>query len=135
MSTADFRQLRGVARTMILPLYARAVQSKRRKPILLDPHAQTILDQLQLSSSELADLDKESKLLPIVACVAATIYDRWVKEFLDQHPSGTIVEIAPASTLASNASTTAKQPGSISISPNHWRSESASFKRLRVGTS
>jgi O-methyltransferase involved in polyketide biosynthesis len=95
VSTADFRQLRGVARTMVLPLYARAVQSKRRNPILLDPHAQEILDQLQLSPDELADLDKESKLLPIVACVAATIYDRWVKEFLDQYPTGTIVEIGP----------------------------------------
>jgi O-methyltransferase involved in polyketide biosynthesis len=94
-SSNEFQQLRGVARTMVLPLYARAMESQRRRPILFDPKAQQILDELGLSSEELNDLHKESKLLPVVACVAATIYDRWVGEFLAQYPNGTIVEIGP----------------------------------------
>lgn len=80
---------------MILPLYARASESKRAKPILRDPRALEILEQLGCTDQELADLEKESKLLPVVACVAATIYDRWVGEFLHNHPDGTIVEIGP----------------------------------------
>ncbi|MBY0588778.1 class I SAM-dependent methyltransferase [bacterium] len=95
MSKAEFRELKGVARTMILPLYARASESKRARPILRDPRAQQILEQLNCSPEELADLEKESKILPVVACVAATIYDRWISDFLDQHPTGTIVEIGP----------------------------------------
>ena len=90
MTESSFQQLGKVQRTMVIPLFARAKESLRKDPIVFDERAGEILRQIDYDTTE---LEKESDILQVVACVAATIFDRWTRNFLEEHPEGTIVEI------------------------------------------
>ena len=90
MTESSFQDLGNVQRTMVIPLFARAKESLRANPIVLDKRAGEILAEINYDTAE---LEKQSDSLQVVACVAANIFDRWTKQFLAEHPDGTIVEI------------------------------------------
>ena len=81
-------QLSPVEETMLIPLFARAVESRRKHPILKDPRAAEIADTIDW------DFTPFHQRIRVVACVMRTLmFDAWVRQFLAQHPAGTVVEI------------------------------------------
>lgn len=86
----DVTTLGTVQETLLIPLWARARESREPNPILRDPKAAEIVASLDYDFSR---FERETKLTQIVACVLATIFDRWTRKFLEEHPDGTVVEI------------------------------------------
>lgn len=79
-----------VSETLMIPLWSRAIESQRRRPLLHDPKAAEIVASL--------DYDFESRFaharrLAFRACLRTAMIDRWVLDFLRRHPGGTVVEI------------------------------------------
>jgi O-methyltransferase involved in polyketide biosynthesis len=79
-----------IQETMLIPLWARAMESKRADAILLDPLAVQMVESIHYDFDKFA---RETKVTQQVACVLATIFDGWVKDFLREHPDGAVVEI------------------------------------------
>ncbi|MFV8755858.1 class I SAM-dependent methyltransferase [Nannocystaceae bacterium ST9] len=82
--------LGNVSETLMIPLWCRAIETDRRRPILRDPKAREIIDQLDY------DFDRRfahARRLAFRACLRTVMIDRWVLEFLREHPRGRVVEI------------------------------------------
>ena len=93
-----------VSETLLLPLYARAIESRSRDPILVDKKALEItkkLDQVfSRSDSRLHQRLRKGRLrrvagkkLAVALSLRTRRFDRYCKEFLEEHPDGTIVEL------------------------------------------
>jgi len=81
-------QLGAVQETLLIPLYARAMETVRAHPLLVDDKA------LELVRSIDYDFAKFGRGPSIVGCVLrSTIFDEWVRTFLRRFPTGTVVEI------------------------------------------
>ncbi|MEO3764083.1 class I SAM-dependent methyltransferase [Streptomyces sp. B8F3] len=77
-----------VQETLLIPLYGRAVENRKDEPALRDPRAEEIV------ASVFYDFARFDELPSLVGTVLRTaLFDRWVREFLTAHPSGTVVEI------------------------------------------
>lgn len=83
--------LGNVQKTLFLPLWGRAVESKKARPLLVDESAIRIIDQVDYDFSPLAqNMDPLSQLAWIKR---ALICDRVVRQFLKDYPAGAIVNI------------------------------------------
>jgi len=81
-------QLGQVQETALVPLYCRALEGRRRRPILTDPKAAEIVDSIEW------DYQRFGQRRRVVACaLRSAMFDVWVREFLERHPEGTVVEI------------------------------------------
>lgn len=78
-----------VERTLLVPLWARARESARSVPVLFDPQASKLLEQLDFDPSV---LDEHASASQLGCCVRGALVDRWVSEFLTKHPKGTVIE-------------------------------------------
>lgn len=78
-----------IQETLLIPLWARAIEAGKADPILKDLKAVEILKAIDY------DFDKfvKAKGTQVGACLRGFIIDRWVRAFLQQHPEGTVVEI------------------------------------------
>lgn len=88
-------ELGTVQETLLIPLWARAAEMRRARengtePILHDPRAVEIVSGIDYPFER---FERETKLTSVIACILATIFDRWVRRFLDEYPDGAIVEI------------------------------------------
>ncbi len=78
-----------VQETLLMPLCARATQTRRRLGILNDPKAVEIVEALDYDFSKFKNSPQTQ-----VGCVLRTLqFDVWVKDFLARHPSATVVEV------------------------------------------
>ncbi|MFF2650731.1 class I SAM-dependent methyltransferase [Streptomyces sp. NPDC058045] len=77
-----------VQETLLIPLYGRAVESRKPEPALRDPRAEAIVASIDY---DFARFDGMPSLLGSVLRTA--LFDQWVSEFLTAHPDGTVVEI------------------------------------------
>jgi O-methyltransferase involved in polyketide biosynthesis len=83
-------QLGRVQETALVPLYARALESRRKRPILEDPKAIEIVDSIDW------DFRRFGQRRRVVGCaLRSAMFDVWVRDFLRLHPEGTVVEIGP----------------------------------------
>jgi O-methyltransferase involved in polyketide biosynthesis len=74
--------------TLLIPLYGRAMETKKKRPLLRDPKAIDIVESIDY------DFRKFDRGLTLIGAVLRTaMYDEWVRQFVEQHPSGTVVEI------------------------------------------
>ena len=90
-----------------MPLYARALETRRKRPLLADPKAVEIVDSIDWDFQRIAQPRR------MAGCVLrGTLFDVWVRDFLQRHPDGTVVEIGAGLTRASSGSTTAGCTGS-----------------------
>jgi hypothetical protein len=81
-------QLGQVQETALVPLYARALESRRRRPILEDPKAVEIVDSIDW------DFRRFGQRRRVVGCtLRSAMFDVWVRDFLRRHAEGTVVEI------------------------------------------
>ena len=88
MGSKEPIRLGQVQETMLIPLYARAVESRRKNPILEDPKAAEMVESIDW------DFRKFGERQRTFACaLRSAMFDDWVKEFLRFHPEGTVVEI------------------------------------------
>lgn len=81
-------QLGAVPETLLVPLYARAAESRRKRPILNDSKAIGMVESIDW------DFQRFNQRWRVIACtLRSAMFDEWVKEFLRSHPQGTVVEI------------------------------------------
>ena len=81
-------QLGRVQETALVPLYARALESRRKRPILEDPKAVEIVDSIDWDFRRFGQRER------VVGCtLRSAMFDVWVRDFLRRHPEGTVVEI------------------------------------------
>ena len=81
-------QLGPAQETLLIPLYARALESRRKRPILYDPRAVEMVDSIDW------DFQRFGQRLRVFACtLRSAMFDVWVADFLRDHPDGTVVEI------------------------------------------
>ncbi|MEU1280939.1 class I SAM-dependent methyltransferase [Streptomyces sp. NPDC005805] len=81
-------ELGEIQETLLIPLYARAVETRKRHGMLSDPRAVEMVDSLDYDFSR---FDGARSLLG--SNVRTLLIDAWVAEFLGRHPDGTVVEI------------------------------------------
>ncbi|AXG52121.1 tetracenomycin C synthesis protein [Streptomyces lincolnensis] len=81
-------ELGEIQETLLIPLYARAVETRKRHGILQDPRAVEMVESIDYDFSR---FDGAKSL--IGANLRTLQFDSWVRDFLRRHPSGTVVEI------------------------------------------
>lgn len=89
MAFAQSVQLKGVPETLMITLYARAVETQRPCPVLHDPKAVEILNQLNYDCSKF-----EQGWASQLGCVIrARQMDRIVQNFINTHPYAVIANL------------------------------------------
>ncbi len=74
--------------TLLVPLYARALETRRKRRILNDPKA------VEMVASIDWDFPRFGQRLRVFACsLRCAVFDGLVADFLARHPAGTVVEI------------------------------------------
>jgi len=80
-----------VQKTLFLPLWGRAVETRKDRPVLSDPTAVKIMESVDFDFSTIA---RNMKSITRHAWIARSLLlDRCVGEFLAAHPGGTVVNI------------------------------------------
>lgn len=81
----------GVQKTLLIPLWARARESQKAKPLLVDPRAASILDAVHYDYQR---MDKSlGEYYQLTYTIRAKMLDEQIKSFLGRCPSATIVNI------------------------------------------
>jgi O-methyltransferase involved in polyketide biosynthesis len=81
-------QLGEVQETMLIPLYARAIESRKKRSILYDRKAVEMVESIDW------DFRRFGQGWRVFACaLRSAMFDVWVADFLGRHPEGTVVEI------------------------------------------
>ncbi|MDX1927309.1 MAG: class I SAM-dependent methyltransferase [Pirellulaceae bacterium] len=84
----NIRDLTEAQSTLLMPLWARALENRHPQPLLQDRKAVEIVDSLDFDFESFA-----AKGVPQADfCIRASVIDQLVTEFLCKHPSGTVVE-------------------------------------------
>jgi O-methyltransferase involved in polyketide biosynthesis len=78
-----------VAETLLIPLCYRAEEARKLNPLIRDPKAQGIIDQLGIYPAHL----KWRPAQQTFAMLRARQFDRWAGDFIAGHPRATVVEI------------------------------------------
>ena len=81
-------QLGCVQESMLVPLYARAVETQRRHPILKDPKAVEMVAAIDWDFRRFGQRSRTAG-----CALRSALLDEWVAAFLSRHPEGTVVEI------------------------------------------
>jgi O-methyltransferase involved in polyketide biosynthesis len=84
-------ELGSVQKTLLLPLWGRAAESHKPKPLLVDETAVQIVEAIGYDFSTIArNISRITQLAWVVRCLHC---DRTIREFLRQHPGGTVVNL------------------------------------------
>jgi O-methyltransferase involved in polyketide biosynthesis len=81
--------LGAVSQTLLVPLWARAEESRRRDGVLRDPKAEAVLRALDVDLGAL----REARASQLGCCVRSVLMDGWAREFLREHPDGNVIEL------------------------------------------
>jgi len=88
MSSKQPVRLGATQETMLVPLFARAVENRRKRPILVDAKAAEMVATIEW------DFQRFNQRRRTMACVLrSAMYDEWIAEYLRRNPAGTVVEI------------------------------------------
>jgi O-methyltransferase involved in polyketide biosynthesis len=87
---ADGEQVRlgAVQETLFIPLAGRARETRKKRPILHDPKAAQIVDSVPFDTSKYG-----RGAGGLVGVIRTAVFDVWVRDFLAEHPRGTVVEL------------------------------------------
>jgi len=84
-------ELGSVQKTLLLPLWGRAVETRKQKPLLVDTTAAKIINKIDYDFSTIAGKMSE---ITRYAWIARSLHiDRTIRHFLLKHPKATIVNI------------------------------------------
>jgi len=88
MESKQSIQLGQVQESLLVPLYARACDSLKKRPILKDLKAAEMVESIDWDFKRFKQAER------MVGCILRTAsFDEYVKGFLNRHPQGTVVEI------------------------------------------
>ena len=91
MTSSTGIELGSVQKTLLLPLWGRAVESRKPNPRLVDETAVKIVDAIGYDFSTIAR--NISPITQLAWVVRALHADRTICEFLRNHPAGTVVNL------------------------------------------
>jgi O-methyltransferase involved in polyketide biosynthesis len=77
-----------IQETLLIPLYGRAVESRKPEAVLRDPAAEAMVSAIDYDFSR---FDGGPSLAGTV--MRTHLFDHWVRAFLAEHPGATVVEI------------------------------------------
>lgn len=80
-----------VQKTLFLPLWGRAHETRKAMPLLVDKTALVIIEQVDLDLDSLAD--KMNPLSQVAWIMRSNCTDRVITQFLEKHPRASIVNI------------------------------------------
>jgi O-methyltransferase involved in polyketide biosynthesis len=89
MSETLEHDLSAVSRTLLIPLYFRALESQRPDALVRDPKAVELLDQLHYDFSGVQKLKNEQ----VNYLLRMREFDRLARAFLAEHPAGVIIDL------------------------------------------
>lgn len=89
MTTKTKVNLGRVQQTLLLTLWARAVEANQAEPILKDPKSVEVIEQIDYDFSKLS----KAKGSQVSICLRSLAFDNWVTSFLTENPTGIFVEI------------------------------------------
>lgn len=75
--------------TLLIPLYSKAMESKKARPIIVDAKARDIIEKIEYDFTQL----KIPMKTQITLCIRARELDNYVREFVKKHPDGTVVHL------------------------------------------
>lgn len=84
--------LQGVEETMLIPLWARAIETRRRDALFRDDRAVEMVEAIDYDFAGFERYDLAQMLRSAVA-IRTELLDRAVAAFLDRHPDATIVNL------------------------------------------
>lgn len=84
-------ELGNIQKTLFMPVWARAVETKKAQPVLTDPMAVQIIDSVDFDFSQMTKNLKEINQIAWIA--RCKRFDLIIKDFLNENPNGTIVNI------------------------------------------
>jgi len=91
MSGTIINELGSVQKTLLLPLWGRAVETRKPRPLLVDPTAVRIIESLDY---DFATIDRNISFITQLAWIARSLHaDRTIVEFLERHPGATVVNL------------------------------------------
>jgi len=98
MSDTTHRNLSGVAETLLLPLYNRAVESQRPDAILKDEKAMALVMQMRSDAAIRDAIDQVrqipmNELLKVMRIMFTREFDRFARDFISRHPEAVVVHI------------------------------------------
>ncbi len=92
MSETPHQDLGGVAETLLIPLYIRAMESQRQDALIKDEKAVALVTQLGY------DFDRVRKIPmtegnKVARIMLTRAMDRYTRDFLSRHPQSVVVHI------------------------------------------
>ncbi len=81
-------QLGAVQQTLFIPLAARAQETRRKRAVLRDPKAAELIASIDFDAARY-----ERGFGGWLMVLRTAVYDHWVRQFLAEHPAGTVVEL------------------------------------------
>jgi O-methyltransferase involved in polyketide biosynthesis len=86
------RDLSGVAETLLIPLYVRAMESQRPDAMIKDEKAVALVTQMSFDFSRVRQI-KMNELLNSMRIIFTREMDRYARDFLSRHPEAVVVHI------------------------------------------
>jgi len=84
-------ELGGVQKTLLLPLWGRAVETRKSRPLLVDEAAVKIIASIDYDFSAIA---RNISVTTQLSWIARSLHaDRTLREFLERHPQATVVNL------------------------------------------
>ncbi len=87
--TANTDKLSNVAETMLITVWARAVETERNGGLIQDPAAMEMLKHLDYDFSAF----DQAVMSQVGCCIRANVMDRQAQNFLDQHPDAVVIQL------------------------------------------
>lgn len=89
MATLRLETANAVSKTLLIPLWARAVEQRETEPLVIDPVAAAMVSRIDYDWKKIR-LSRGD----LVQCVVrAREFDRLVRDFLQRHPTSTVVQL------------------------------------------
>lgn len=82
-------KLTNVPETMLITLWAKAVENQQHHPLLRDAKAAEIVERIDYDFSKF----RKAKFSQAGCCVRASLIDQEARRFLDAHPDGVVVQL------------------------------------------
>jgi O-methyltransferase involved in polyketide biosynthesis len=89
MADRQRAELGAVQQTLFIPLAARARETGRRRPVLRDPKAVEMVRSIDFDEAVYG----RGSGAGFVTVLRTLILDWWVRQFLAEHPAGTVIEL------------------------------------------
>ena len=81
--------LKGVSKTLLIPLWARAIETKHPNPIIKDEKAVEIMENIEYDFSQF----DERKMPQVSIAIRTELLDNATKVFIENHPQAVIINI------------------------------------------